>query len=37
MKFSDRPDQRIGSDEVWDQAEEALRQTCRIANVELTS
>jgi threonyl-tRNA synthetase len=34
VKFSDRPDQRIGSDEVWDQAEEALRQACRIANVE---
>jgi threonyl-tRNA synthetase len=34
VKFSDRPDQRIGGDEVWDQAEEALRQACRIANVE---
>ena len=34
VKFSDRPDLRIGGDEVWDQAEEALRQACRIANVE---
>ena len=34
VKFSDRPEHRVGSDEVWDQAEEALRQACRIANVE---
>lgn len=25
IKFSDRPEQRVGSDEVWDKAEEALR------------
>jgi threonyl-tRNA synthetase len=34
VKFSDRPAQRIGSDEVWDQAEAALREACRIAGVE---
>ncbi len=34
VKFSDRPEQRIGSDEVWDQAEAALREACRIAGVE---
>jgi len=34
VKFSDRPEQRIGSDEVWDQAEAALREACRIASVE---
>src|SRR5437763_14068742 len=27
IKFSDRPDVRIGSDEVWDKSEAALRQT----------
>jgi len=26
IKFSDRPDKRIGSDEVWDKAEAALKQ-----------
>ena len=25
VKFSDRPEQRVGSDEVWDSAEQALR------------
>jgi threonyl-tRNA synthetase len=34
VKFSDRPAQRIGSDAVWDQAEAALREACRIAGVE---
>jgi threonyl-tRNA synthetase len=34
VKFSDRPAERIGSDAVWDQAEQALRQACRIASVE---
>jgi threonyl-tRNA synthetase len=36
VKFSDRPPMRVGSDEVWDHAEAALREACRIANVEYT-
>lgn len=36
VKFSDRPAKRAGSDEVWDQAEGALREACRIAGVEYT-
>jgi threonyl-tRNA synthetase len=31
IKFSDRPDKRIGSDEVWDKAEQALMQALRAA------
>jgi threonyl-tRNA synthetase len=31
IKFSDRPDKRIGSDQVWDKAEEALMQALRAA------
>ncbi|GGJ14880.1 threonine--tRNA ligase [Neoroseomonas lacus] len=34
VKFSDRPAKRAGSDEVWDQAEGALKEACRIAGVE---
>ncbi|PWS36445.1 threonine--tRNA ligase [Falsiroseomonas bella] len=34
VKFSDRPEKRSGSDAVWDQAEGALKEACRIANVE---
>ena len=34
IKFADRPDPRIGSDELWDQAEGALREACAIASVE---
>ncbi|NHN89060.1 threonine--tRNA ligase [Acetobacter conturbans] len=34
IKFSDRPEQRSGSDEVWDKAEAALKQACEIAGVE---
>ncbi|WP_137176728.1 threonine--tRNA ligase [Roseomonas sp. AR75] len=36
VKFSDRPDKRSGSDAVWDQAEGALKEACRIANVDYT-
>jgi threonyl-tRNA synthetase len=32
--FSDRPDQRAGSDEVWDKAEKALLEATRAAGVE---
>ena len=34
VKFSDRPEKRAGTDEVWDHAEGALHEACRIANVE---
>jgi len=34
VKFSDRPPVRAGSDEVWDQAERALREACAAAGVE---
>ncbi len=34
VKFSDRPEKRAGTDEVWDQAEGALKEACRIAGVE---
>ena len=34
VKFSDRPEQRAGSDEVWDKAEEALLTATRAAGVE---
>ena len=34
VKFSDRPEFRVGSDEIWDSAEEALRQACEKANLE---
>ncbi len=36
VKFSDRPAKRAGSDAVWDQAEEALKEACRIAGVDYT-
>ena len=34
IKFSDRPETRAGSDEVWDRAEGALKEACAIAGVE---
>ncbi len=34
VKFSDRPDQRAGSDEVWDKAEAALLAATRAAGIE---
>lgn len=36
VKFSDRPAQRAGSDEVWDKAEQALRDACEEAGVNWT-
>jgi threonyl-tRNA synthetase len=33
IKFSDRPETRAGSDEVWDRAEAALKSACAIAGV----
>nr|Q31F14.1 RecName: Full=Threonine--tRNA ligase; AltName: Full=Threonyl-tRNA synthetase; Short=ThrRS [Hydrogenovibrio crunogenus XCL-2] len=34
VKFSTRPEQRVGEDDVWDLAEEALEQTLKDANLE---
>jgi threonyl-tRNA synthetase len=36
IKFSDRPTKRVGSDEVWDKAEDALRQASAAAGIETT-
>jgi threonyl-tRNA synthetase len=36
IKFSDRPDIRAGSDEVWDRAEAALKSACATAGVDYT-
>jgi threonyl-tRNA synthetase len=33
VKFSDRPEVRAGSDEVWDKAEAALRAACEAAGI----
>jgi len=36
IKFSDRPPKRVGSDEIWDKAEAALRQGAAAAGIETT-
>jgi threonyl-tRNA synthetase len=36
VKFSDRPPKRVGSDEVWDRAEQALKDATRAAGLEFT-
>ena len=36
IKFSDRPEVRAGSDEIWDKAERALKDACDAAGVETT-
>ncbi len=36
IKFSDRPAKRVGSDEIWDNAEAALRQAAAAAGIETT-
>ena len=36
IKFSDRPARRVGSDEIWDKAESALRHACKAAGIETT-
>ncbi len=36
IKFSDRPPKRVGSDEIWDMAEAALRQAAAAAGIETT-
>ncbi|MFS2317065.1 threonine--tRNA ligase [Maricaulis sp. D1M11] len=34
IKFSDRPDMRVGSDEVWDKAEAALREAAEASGLD---
>ncbi len=34
IKFADRPEKRVGSDEVWDRAEAALRHAVEVAGVD---
>ena len=34
IKFSDRPPQRVGSDDVWDRSEHALQEAARAAGIE---
>ncbi|MDA7945866.1 MAG: threonine--tRNA ligase [Hyphomicrobiaceae bacterium] len=34
IKFSDRPPKRVGSDEVWDESEEALKKAVEAAGME---
>ncbi len=36
VKFSDRPEMRVGNDEVWDKAEAALKAACDAAGLEWT-
>ncbi len=36
IKFSDRPAQRVGSDEIWDKSEAALRTAAAAAGIETT-
>src|SRR5450631_3551144 len=36
IKFSDRPAKRVGSDEIWDKAEVALRSAAAAAGIETT-
>ncbi|QDH13647.1 threonine--tRNA ligase [Formicincola oecophyllae] len=33
VKFSDRPESRAGTDEIWDKAEQALKKACETAGV----
>jgi threonyl-tRNA synthetase len=34
IKFSDRPEKRVGSDEVWDSSEAALKEAVQVAGLE---
>jgi threonyl-tRNA synthetase len=36
IKFSDRPAKRVGSEEIWDKAEAALKTACQAAGIETT-
>jgi threonyl-tRNA synthetase len=36
IKFSDRPAKRVGSDEIWDKAEAALKEAATVAGIDFT-
>jgi threonyl-tRNA synthetase len=36
IKFSDRPEKRVGSDDIWDKAEAALTEAARVAGIDYT-
>ncbi|QXK92792.1 threonine--tRNA ligase [Neoehrlichia mikurensis] len=36
VKFADRPEKKVGSDESWDKAEEALKNSIKFANLDYT-
>jgi threonyl-tRNA synthetase len=36
IKYADRPPQRVGNDEIWDRAEEALKAASKAAGIEYT-
>ena len=36
VKFSDRPDERVGADDVWDASEAALKRACEVGGLEWT-
>jgi threonyl-tRNA synthetase len=36
VKFSDRPEMRVGHDDVWDKSEQALKDACEEAGLEWT-
>ena len=36
IKFADRPDVRVGDDEIWDKAEKALLEALKVAGLEYT-
>ena len=36
IKFADRPPKRVGSDDVWDRAEEALKSASKAAGIDYT-
>ncbi len=36
IKYADRPDVRVGDDAVWDQAEAALREALKVADLDFT-
>lgn len=36
VKFSDRPEMRVGTDDIWDNSEQALKDACKEAGLEWT-
>lgn len=36
VKFSDRPDMRVGDDAIWDKSEDVLKNACDVAKIDWT-